>query len=181
MCGKGRRAGPAAGKGDIRMILALLPFLVLGQMPLMVLQAMRARGIPVAIATYHPTPTHYTGDAAVDFRGDDMLLDMHCHATPADSAMLEEIVDRIGARMIVQAGAPAAYAQLARLRERRPDIRQMDWIFNTGPHFRRLSDRPTSFDAVLACGKAWNKDPAEGVIGVQTGPLWRWGSRWFLG
>jgi len=163
------------------MILALLPFLVLGQMPLMVLRAMRARGIPVAIATYHPTPTHYTGDAAVDFRGDDMLLDMHCHATPADSAMLEEIVDRIGARMIVQAGAPAAYAQLARLRERRPDIRQMDWIFNTGPHFRRLSDRPTSFDAVLACGKAWNKDPAEGVIGVQTGPLWRWGSRWFLG
>ena len=24
----------------------------------------------------------------------------------------------------------------------------------------------------IACGSAWNKDPAEGVIGVQTGPLW---------
>jgi hypothetical protein len=22
------------------------------------------------------------------------------------------------------------------------------------------------------CGSAWKKDPAEGVIGVQTGPLW---------
>jgi hypothetical protein len=32
--------------------------------------------------------------------------------------------------------------------------------------------RGDSVSGASSCGSAWNKDPAEGVIGVQTGPLW---------
>jgi hypothetical protein len=28
------------------------------------------------------------------------------------------------------------------------------------------------------CELAWKRDPVSGIIGVQSGPLWRWGSRW---
>lgn len=131
----------------------------------MVLRAMRERGLPAAIATYHPTPRHYTGDVVADFIADDLLLDMQPHRAPADSAVLERALDQLGARMVVQAGAPLAYAQLARLRERRPDIRQMDWIFNTGPHFRSLNARPTSFDAVMV-ESAMVRERLEAVPGM---------------
>ena len=131
------------------MLLALFPFLVVGQMPMMVCRAMRTRGLPVAIATYYPAPPQYTVDEALDFSDNCALFKMDAHNAPSDSAELERLVDRLDAKLVVLCGAKPAYAQLARLRESRPDIRQMDWIFNTGPHFRELSNRPSCFDAIL--------------------------------
>ncbi|HEV7263306.1 MAG TPA: hypothetical protein VGN83_00055 [Falsiroseomonas sp.] len=36
----------------------------------------------------------------------------------------------------------------------------------------RQGDARRCLAAARTCGSAWNKDPAEGVIGVRTGPLW---------
>ena len=40
-----------------------------------------------------------------------------------------------------------------------------------GASRERLAGAHLVVDVGAGCGSAWNKDPAEGVIGVQTGPL----------
>ncbi len=139
------------GEHEIRRqgILALLPFFAQGSLSLIVLREMRARGLDITLANQMAHPAELKADPLVDFRAADRVIDLSAHALPGDWTHLARIVDKCEIGLILLIGAPGGYAQLSRLRERRRDIRLLDWLFNTGPHFHSFSLRAGCFDGVL--------------------------------
>jgi len=134
---------------EARGILALFPFLVAGSLPVAVMREMQARGHDVHVARYERAAGAYTIDPMEDFETDARLIDLSAHQGLTETDALEEIVvaRRIG--LVLQIGAPSAYPQLAQLKERRPALRMLDTLYNSGPHFHRFTLHSGCFDGVL--------------------------------
>ena len=130
-------------------ILALFPFLVTGSLPVAVMREMRKRGENVVVARYLPKAVGYTMDPLDDFATENRLIDMYDHMGPTGVVALDNICGERGIGMIVQVGSPWAYAQMSRLKERRPDLKMVDMLYNTGPHFHSFGIYGPVFDAVL--------------------------------
>lgn len=132
-----------------RGILALFPFLVNGSLPVAVMREMRARGHDVTVARYLPFAKGYTMDPLADFAAEGRLIDLSASLGPNGTEALEAIVAERDIGLVLQIGAPWAYAQLARLKERRPQLRLIDTLYNTGPHFHSFAHYGGCFDGVL--------------------------------
>lgn len=132
-----------------RGILAILPFLVVGSLPVSVMREMRARGLDVTVARYLPVAQGYTMDPLEDFAAEGRLIDLSEAMGPEGPDKLEAIVAERGIGLILQIGAPWAYDQLARLKERLPALRLLDTLYNTGPHFHAFAHYGSSYDGVL--------------------------------
>lgn len=130
-------------------ILALFPFLVTGSLPVSVMRELRRRGENVSVARYLPKAVGYTMDEMEDFKSENRLIDLYDHMGPTGVVALENICEERGTGMVVQVGSPWAYSQMARLKERRPDIKMVDMLYNTGPHFHSFGIYGPIFDAVL--------------------------------
>lgn len=130
-------------------IIAVFPFLVKGSLPVAVMRDMRARGYDVTIAHYLAVAGGYTMDPLEDFASENRLVDLGAHLDESGTDALEALVTdrRIG--LVLQIGAPWAYPQLARLKERLPRLRMMDMLYNNGPHFHSFALHGGSYDAVL--------------------------------
>jgi glycosyltransferase involved in cell wall biosynthesis len=130
-------------------ILALFPFLVTGSLPMAVMRELRRRGEDVTVARYLPKATGYTMDTADDLASENRLIDMYDHLGSSGVVALENICADRSVGMVVQVGSPWAYAQLSHLKERRPDLKLVDMLYNTGPHFHSFGIYGPIFDAVL--------------------------------
>jgi len=130
-------------------ILAVFPFLVKQSLPVAVMREMRARGHDVTIARYLPLANGYTMDGLEDFAAEGRLIDLEAHLGDSGTDALERIVEERGIGLVLQIGAPWAYPQLARLKERRPALRMLDTLYNKGPHFHSFALRGRCFDGVL--------------------------------
>ena len=130
-------------------VLALLPFLVDKALPLRVLRDMRRRGMQVVIAYYLDEAVGLPRDPCLDFERDGCLVDMTRWKWSGGVDKLETIVDRHEIQLVIQIGSTWAYSQLPALKERRPDLRLVDWLFNTGPHFTSFAYRSGCFDGCL--------------------------------
>jgi glycosyltransferase involved in cell wall biosynthesis len=130
-------------------ILALFPFLVKSSLPVAVMREMRARGHDVTVARYLSVANGYTMDPLEDFAAENRLIDLSSHLGPSGTDRLEEIVLERGIELVLQIGAPWAYPQLSRLKERLPALRLVDTLYNTSVHFHSFSLYGGCFDAVL--------------------------------
>lgn len=130
-------------------ILALFPFLVQASLPVAVMREMRARGYDVTVARYLPVANGYTMDPLEDFAAENRLTDLSAHLGQSGTDRLEEIVMERGIGLVLQIGAPWAYPQLSRLKERLPALRLMDTLYNASVHFHSFALYGGCFDAVL--------------------------------
>ncbi|KFG69893.1 hypothetical protein JH26_08530 [Microvirga sp. BSC39] len=115
-------------------ILALHPFLVNGALSLIVLRAMRNRGIDIHIGYYLPGAGGYTPDRAEDFAVDDRLIDFSDAHGVAGVDMLASVVRERQIGLVLQIGSPWAYPQLPYLKEREPQRRIVDVLYNKVGH-----------------------------------------------
>jgi glycosyltransferase involved in cell wall biosynthesis len=135
-------------------VIALLPFLVKGALSLIVLRAMRERGIDVSIAYYMRRAEGYTADDCGDFRGDGRLIDLV--DTTSDEAIIK-ITDTCrerNARLLLQIGAPHAYRQIPYVRERCPDLLVYDILYNPIGHTVNHFLYESAFDAAVVESRA---------------------------
>jgi glycosyltransferase involved in cell wall biosynthesis len=130
-------------------ILALFPFLVNGALPIAVMREMRSRGVDVVIARYLPVVEGYTIDPMEEFSAEGRLIDLSSHLGSSGTDALEVIVEERRIGLVLQIGAPWAYPQLARLKERRPPLRLLDTLYNNGPHFHSFVHYCGCFDGAL--------------------------------
>lgn len=130
-------------------VLALLPYLVDGAMPLKVFREMRRRGMEVVIAYYLDQAVGLVPDPCEDFARDGCLVDMTRLWGNDGVDRLETVIDRHVTQLVIQIGSPWGYSQLPALKERRPGLRIVDWLFNTGPHFQSFTNRTAFFDGCL--------------------------------
>ena len=130
-------------------ILALFPFLVTGSLPVAVMREMRQRGLNVHIAHYERHAGALIVDPLEDFEAESRLVDLSAHLGDSGTDTLERIVEQRAIGLVLQIGAPWAYPQLARLKERRPALRMLDTLYNNGPHFHSFALRGRCFDGVL--------------------------------
>jgi len=130
-------------------VLALLPFLVDGAMPLLVLREMRRRGMDVVIAFYLDGARGLVPDLCQDFDRDGRLVDMTSSSGRRGVDRLDSLVDEHAIQLVLQIGSPLGYSQLPVLKERRPDLRIIDWLFNSGPYFQSFTFSAQAFDGCL--------------------------------
>ena len=147
--GSGKKFGMVSKTNSAQGILALFPFLVNQSLPIAVMREMRARNHDVTIARYLPLANGHSMDAMEDFAAEGRLIDLEEHLGESGTDALDRIVEERGIGLILQIGAPWAYPQLARLKERRSALRMLDTLYNNGPHFHSFSLRGGCFDGVL--------------------------------
>jgi glycosyltransferase involved in cell wall biosynthesis len=135
-------------------ILSLFPYLVTGSLPVAVMRDLRRRGENVHVARYLPKATGYTMDELPDFAVEGRLVDMFSCQGSSGVSVLEELCRQRNIGTVVQAGSPWAYKQIAMLKERRPDLKFIDMLYNDGPHFHSFALYGQAFDAVIVESRA---------------------------
>ena len=129
-------------------VLALLPFMVQGALSLAVFRAMIDRGMSLAVAYYIRDGGGYTEDVAEDLRTADRLIDLSGFVGDGVEE-LDAVVRDWDLGMIIQVGAPAAYAQLPYLKERHPSLRVIDVLYNKVGHTLNHFLFEACFDGVI--------------------------------
>ncbi|MFX1762828.1 glycosyltransferase [Paraburkholderia sp. A1RI-2L] len=115
-------------------ILVLLPFLVQGALSINVMRAMRSRGFQVTIAFCDDASSVYKPDALEDFAADGCALDLIGVNHPHRPQVLLKEIDNRGIDLVLQIGANDLYHQLPYIKERRPEIRLVDTLYNEFGH-----------------------------------------------
>ena len=118
-----------------KSILVLFTYLVNGSMPLRLCRELRRRGMNVVISHYLDAAAGaFTSDPADDFRSAGKLIDLRKCSPFHFRHMVERAIDEHKVGLIVQVGCEPLYSVLPALRERRPDIRILDMLFNDVGH-----------------------------------------------
>lgn len=125
-----------------------------GALSLSVLREMRSRGFAVTIAHFYSEAAGYTWDECGDFAAEDRLLDLSRHGAPAALARMQDAIARDGAPLVVQFGAPHAYAQVGRLKEALPGLRALDVLYNEVGHTVAHFLYEGAFDGVVVESEA---------------------------
>jgi glycosyltransferase involved in cell wall biosynthesis len=135
--------------GVTKGILALLPFIVNGALSMIVLRALRARGMDISVAYYQEGAQGYSTDAAEDFRAEGRLLTV----SPTDRGgaidQLEGEIVRRDIGLLLQIGSPWAYRQLPYVKERCPGLRLVDILYNKVGHSLNHFLYENCFDGVI--------------------------------
>lgn len=130
-------------------ILAVLPFLVNGALSLIVLRAMRKRGMDISVAYYQEGALGYTTDPAEDFRADGRLLTI----SQTDRAgAIEQLCQQVSQRdigLLLQIGSPWAYRQLPYVKEHCPQLKLVDTLYNKVGHTMNHFLYEPCFDGVI--------------------------------
>jgi glycosyltransferase involved in cell wall biosynthesis len=130
-------------------ILALLPFLVTGALSLIVLRAMRERGLDITVAFHMRGGGGYTPDPAEDFAAAGRLIDLSDHQGPSGIEVLDGIVRKRRIGLLLQIGSPWAYRQLPYLKEAHPGLRLVDTLYNKIGHTRNHFLYEACLDGVI--------------------------------
>ena len=115
-------------------ILALLPFLVKGALSIEIFRALRAAGAEITVAFCEDGSATYQADAMADFQATGDLFDL---SAINDSGRLKRIQDLIatkGIDLVLQVGATDLYHLLPYWKERRPELRIADILYNEIGH-----------------------------------------------
>jgi glycosyltransferase involved in cell wall biosynthesis len=107
---------------------------VKGALSLSVLRAMRHRGFDVTVAYYMWEAVGYTRDPAEDFEVVGRLLNMMDAPGMIGVRRLEQIIRDREISLLLQIGAPSAYRQIPYLKERLPNLRTLDTLYNPVGH-----------------------------------------------
>lgn len=130
-------------------ILALLPFLVNGALSMIVLRAMRDRGMDICVAYYQEGAPGYTTDRAEDFQAEGRLLTV----SPIDwTGAIEQLRQQVNQRdigLVLQIGSPWAYRQLPYVKERCPRLKLVDTLYNKVGHTLNHFLYESCFDGVI--------------------------------
>ncbi|MFM0498169.1 glycosyltransferase family 4 protein [Paraburkholderia caledonica] len=115
-------------------ILVLLPFLVKGALSIAVMREMRNRGFDVTIAYCADASNVYTPDPMDDFWSADRMLDLsnvsvHEHREVVWNEIQQRKID-----LILQIGAYPLYSHLPYWKERKPELRIVDTLYNEVGH-----------------------------------------------
>ncbi|MBP0593890.1 glycosyltransferase family 4 protein [Paraburkholderia sp. LEh10] len=115
-------------------ILALLPFLVKGALSIAVLREMRKRGFDVTVAYCADASTVYTPDPMDDFRSTDRLLDLSNISAHDHRDLVWKEIQQRKVDLILQIGAYSLYSHLPYWKERKPELRIVDTLYNEVGH-----------------------------------------------
>jgi glycosyltransferase involved in cell wall biosynthesis len=130
-------------------ILALLPFVVNGALSMIVLRALRSRGMDISVAYYQEGALGYTSDPAEDFLADGRLLTI----SQTDRAVaIEQLRQQISQRdvgLLLQIGSPWAYRQLPYVKECCPHLKVVDTLYNKVGHTMNHFLYEACFDGVI--------------------------------
>lgn len=116
-------------------ILALLPFLAKGALSLEIFRALRARGTKITVAFCRDESAVLEPDHLEDFQATGDLIDLS--ATGAATKRLQLIQDLILDReinLVLQIGAAELYHLLPYWKERLPELRIVDILYNEFGH-----------------------------------------------
>jgi len=149
-------------------LLALLPFLVKGSMPLSVLRNFRVKGHEVILAFYFEKAVGLTSDFAADFLQEGNLLDLTKHQTLEGYKELLKTIKEREINLVLQIGAPFAYDQLALVRENLPNLQIWDWQFNTGIHYHNHSMLPRVFNGMIVESEYMRQRAAEDIRDISS-------------
>lgn len=115
--------------------LALLPFLAKGALSIEIFRALRARGAEITVAFCRDESAVLEPDAMEDFRVTGDLIDLSAMGTGTKRLRLIQdlIVDK-KIDLVVQVGAAELYHLLPYWKERLPDVRIADILYNEFGH-----------------------------------------------
>ena len=115
-------------------ILALLPFIVKGALSIKILRAMRQKGFDVTLSFRQNIPHIYVPDPLDDFIAEDRLIDLSSLSQSQCINYLENEIDKRCVDLILQIGAFDLYHCLPYLKERKPDLKIIDTLYNEYGH-----------------------------------------------
>jgi glycosyltransferase involved in cell wall biosynthesis len=115
-------------------ILALLPFLVKGALSINIFRALKARGIEITVAFCDDASSVYEPDRLIDFEATGHLVDL-CSITSAKRLeRIHELIMGQRINLILQVGATDLYHLLPYWKERLPEVRIADILYNEVGH-----------------------------------------------
>ncbi len=130
-------------------IVALMPFLVKGALSLIIFRELQSRGFDVIIVYYMAEAVGYTSDPCEDFRKSGRLVDL----TNSTSSQAVDVISNLYAeqkvQLLLQVGAPQAYRQIPYIKERCPDLRICDLIYNPIGHTTNHFLYENAFNAAI--------------------------------
>ena len=115
-------------------ILALLPFLVKGALSLEIFRALRASGTDITVAFCEDASCSYQTDALDDFKATGHLLDLSATNDTQRFKLVDNLLGAGGIDLVLQVGAADLYHQLPYWKERRPELRIADILYNEFGH-----------------------------------------------
>jgi glycosyltransferase involved in cell wall biosynthesis len=131
------------------MIVALLPFLVIGDRTVAIMRALQARGGAVAIAFCSKECGCYIADPMEDFAAEGRLIDLSSmHPRHYHDYLRREFAAR-GIRLVLQIGADSAYPALPYLKELDPSLKLVDILHDEIGHTRVHFLYENCFDGVI--------------------------------
>jgi glycosyltransferase involved in cell wall biosynthesis len=130
-------------------IVALLPFLVIGDLTVAIMRALQARGGAVAIAFCSKECGCYIADPMEDFAAEGRLIDLSSmHPRHYHDYLRREFAAR-GIRLVLQIGADSAYPALPYLKELDPSLKLVDILHDEIGHTRVHFLYENCFDGVI--------------------------------
>lgn len=130
-------------------ILALLPFLVKGALSIAIFRALRARGMDITVAYCGDASATYEPDALEDFTSTGDLLNLSGMAAKTRfDLVMQLLVDR-KIDLVLQVGATELYNLLPYWKERLPDLRVADILYNEIGHTLNHFLYEKCFDTVI--------------------------------
>lgn len=115
-------------------ILALLPFLVKGALSIEIFRALRARGVEITVAFCSDASATYEPDPMDDFRNSGHLLDLSKASGAERFKLIDELVSAKPIDLLLQVGATDLYHLLPYWKEKRPNLRIADILYNEFGH-----------------------------------------------
>ncbi len=115
-------------------VLALLPFLVKGALSIDIFRALRARGVQIAVAFCDDASSIYEPDQMADFEATGDLIDLTSMVGAKRLGLIHDLVVDRKIDLVLQVGATDLYHLLPYLKERLPQVRIADILYNEFGH-----------------------------------------------
>lgn len=116
-------------------ILALLPFLAKGALSIEIFRALRARGADITVAFCRDESAALEPDAMEDFKATSDLIDLSTMGTgPKRLQLIQNLIVHRKIDLVLQVGAAELYHLLPYWKERLPDLRIADILYNEFGH-----------------------------------------------
>ena len=115
-------------------ILALLPFLVKGALSIEIFRALRAGRVDITVAFCEDGSATYEADALADFQATGDLLDLSATNDGERHKRIQDLIAAKGIDLVLQVGATDLYHLLPYWKERRPELRIADILYNEFGH-----------------------------------------------
>lgn len=116
-------------------MLALLPFLAKGALSIEIFRALRVRGADISVAFCGDESAVLESDALEDFQATGDLIDLSVVSTGTKRLeLIQQLIVDKKIDLVLQVGAAELYHLLPYLKERLPDVRIADILYNEFGH-----------------------------------------------